>query len=157
MVDGKGEGFGNIISIQIVAIVRAARAVRHVHSLDEGRPVCLLHTKRLTTRFVGLKLIFALLQTWPVCHVLDNTSLYLDLIRAILEGRNPGSGKHGYYLAASGSVVWLDLYQAVAEALFKRKIVDDAAVTPANDEALGEMATALGYPKEMVAWAMGGM
>ncbi len=99
----------------------------------------------------------ALLQTWPVCHVLDNTSLYLDLLRAILEDKNPGSGKQGYYLAASGSVAWLDLYNAVAVALFNRRVIDDATVTPATDAALGHMATALGYPREMVAWAMGGL
>jgi hypothetical protein len=38
-LDGEGEGFGNRISIQTVAIVRAARALRRVHSVDEGRPV----------------------------------------------------------------------------------------------------------------------
>ena len=37
--DGKGEGFGNPTSIQTVAVVRAARALRRVYSVDEGRPV----------------------------------------------------------------------------------------------------------------------
>lgn len=37
--DGKGEGFGNPISIQTVAIVKAAKAVGWVCSVDSGRPV----------------------------------------------------------------------------------------------------------------------
>lgn len=37
--DGKGEGFGNQISIQTVAIIRAARAAQRVYSVDSGRPV----------------------------------------------------------------------------------------------------------------------
>lgn len=43
--DGDGEGFGNRISIQTVAIVRAAEAVKRVYSVDTGRPVggCLHH------------------------------------------------------------------------------------------------------------------
>jgi len=39
--DGKGEGFGNQISIQTVAIVRAAQATKQVFSVDPGRPVSL--------------------------------------------------------------------------------------------------------------------
>lgn len=38
--DGKGEGFGNPISIQTVAIVKAARALKRVYKVNEGRPVC---------------------------------------------------------------------------------------------------------------------
>lgn len=37
--DGKGEGFGNIISIQTVAIVKAAKGAGRVYRTDEGRPV----------------------------------------------------------------------------------------------------------------------
>lgn len=39
IVYGKGEGFGRVISIQTVAVVKAARAMRRVYSVDEGRPV----------------------------------------------------------------------------------------------------------------------
>ena len=37
--DGKGEGFGNPISIQTVAIVKAAKALRCVYRTDTDRPV----------------------------------------------------------------------------------------------------------------------
>lgn len=37
--DGKGEGFGNLISIQTVAIVRAAKEAKRVYKTDVGRPV----------------------------------------------------------------------------------------------------------------------
>jgi hypothetical protein len=38
--DGKGEGFGNKISIQTVAVVRAAKAAGKVYKVDDGKPVC---------------------------------------------------------------------------------------------------------------------
>jgi len=91
-----------------------------------------------------------------VCHVKDNTSLYLELIRAILSGKNPGSGKNGYYLASSGSVVWNDLYAAIAAGLAQRGIVDNEAVAPATDQNLSEMAVGLGCPKQLVALQLGG-
>jgi hypothetical protein len=39
IVYGRGEGFGNPISIQTVAIVQAAQALRRVYSVDDGKPV----------------------------------------------------------------------------------------------------------------------
>ncbi|KAL1845250.1 hypothetical protein VTK73DRAFT_791 [Phialemonium thermophilum] len=39
IVYGKNEGFGNPVSIQTVAIVRAAKAAGRVYRVDEGRPV----------------------------------------------------------------------------------------------------------------------
>lgn len=92
-----------------------------------------------------------------MCHLIDNTNLYLELLRAILVGKNPDSGKHCYYLAASGSVAWADLYAAIAAGLAKRGVIDDETVIPATDQALKEMATGLGCPKEYVALQLGGM
>ncbi|KAK8043121.1 hypothetical protein PG994_013604 [Apiospora phragmitis] len=137
IVYGKGEGFGNVISIQTVAIVKAAKALRRVYRADEGRP------------------------TWPVCHVIDNTNLYLDILRGILksgEGEGIGSGRNGYYLAASGSVVWDDLYTAMATALAKRSdnIVDDARIEMSDRAALEEMGEAMGCPAELVPVHLGG-
>ncbi|EHY57801.1 hypothetical protein HRR83_005287 [Exophiala dermatitidis] len=137
IVYGKGEGFGNKLSIQTVAIIKAGISARRVYSVDEGRP------------------------TWPVCHIEDNTALYLDLLRAILTGRDdntlPGSGKHGYYLAASGSVAWMDVYAAIATSLAKRGLVDDVAVERADDEALEKMGAAIGHPKDLVPLSVGGL
>lgn len=39
IVYGKGEGFGNAISIQTVEIVKAGRALGRVYKVDKGRPV----------------------------------------------------------------------------------------------------------------------
>ncbi|KIW92777.1 uncharacterized protein Z519_06626 [Cladophialophora bantiana CBS 173.52] len=149
IVYGRGEGFGNRISIQTVAIVRAARALRRVYNVDSGRP------------------------SWPVCHVLDNTSLYLALLRGILSSSSsndssngtgakpPGCGKHGYYLASSGHVVWEDLYAAMGTRLAQRGLVDGDPTTAgtvehATDDVLGKMGAALGCPKELVALHLGG-
>ncbi|KAK7926608.1 hypothetical protein PG985_003606 [Apiospora marii] len=136
IVYGQGEGFGNVISIQTVAIVKAAKALRRVYRTDEGRP------------------------TWPVCHVLDNTNLYLDILRRILqdEGAGIGSGRNGYYLAASGSVAWDDLYAALAAALAKRDdhVIDDARIEMADSATLAKMGEAIGCPPEFVPVHLGG-
>lgn len=132
IVYGEGEGFGNKISIQTVAIVRAAEAVGCVFRVDAGQP------------------------TWPVCHVRDNTNLYLELMRKILTGGNPGHGKNGYYLAASGSVAWEDLYSAMAKALAKRQVISDVAITSANEGDLEVMGKGLGCPGAMVPVMLGG-
>ncbi|KAK7957784.1 NAD(P)-binding protein [Apiospora saccharicola] len=136
IVYGKGEGFGNVISIQTVAIVKAAKALRRVYRTDEGRPA------------------------WPVCHVLDNTTLYLDILRRILKGGGEGlgSGRNGYYLAASGSVAWDDLYAAMAAALAKRdgNVIDDTRIEMADRAALEKMGEAIGCPPEFVPVHLGG-
>lgn len=41
VVYGPGEGFGNRISIQTVAIVKAALKAKRVYRVDSGRPVCI--------------------------------------------------------------------------------------------------------------------
>ncbi|KAI8228647.1 hypothetical protein K4K54_002084 [Colletotrichum sp. SAR 10_86] len=119
IVYGKGLGFGNPISIQTVDVVTAAKGAGRVYRIGpEG-------------------------QTWPVCHISDNTSLYIALARAILNGSNPDHGKFGYYLASSGSVSWDDIYAAVAKALAKRGVIDDDTAAPVTDEALRKMSDAL--------------
>ncbi|EMR67909.1 putative nad dependent epimerase dehydratase family protein [Eutypa lata UCREL1] len=132
IVYGKGEGFGNSISIQTVCIVRAAKSAKRVYRVDADRP------------------------TWPVCHVIDNTNLYIELLRKILAGENPDHGKNGYYLASSGSVAWDDLYAAMAKSLARRGVITDESVALADDEALEKMGTGLGAPKDYVPWQLGG-
>ncbi|KAH6660840.1 hypothetical protein BKA67DRAFT_530923 [Truncatella angustata] len=132
IVYGESAGFGNAISIQTVAIVKAAKAARRVYRTDEGRP------------------------TWPVCHINDNTTLYIAILEAILSGSSPDHGRNGYYLAASGSVAWDDLYDAFSATLTKRGVVEDARVELADESAISKMAQGLGYPPELVAFALGG-
>jgi hypothetical protein len=88
--------------------------------------------------------------------VQDNTSLYLEIIRSILAGENPSHGKQGYYLAASGSIAWKDLYSAMTNTLASRGIVEDAKVIPATDDSLEMMAKGLNCPKEFVSLQLGG-
>ncbi|KAJ9621395.1 hypothetical protein H2204_011956 [Knufia peltigerae] len=133
IVYGQGEGFANKISIQTVAIIKAAQAARRVYDVNStGQAV------------------------WPVCHIRDNSSLYLQILRSILAGENPSHGKQGYYLAASGSIAWKDLYSVMAQTLVDHDVVDDATVVPASDEALEMMAKGLGCPKESVSLQLGG-
>ncbi|WKT42098.1 hypothetical protein QSH57_006904 [Fusarium oxysporum f. sp. vasinfectum] len=132
IVYGKGRGFGNPISIQTVAIVQAAKALRRVYRTDAGDPI------------------------WPVSHIADNTNLYVQILRTILIGQDPGHGKLGYYLASSGSVQWNDIYNAFGKALAQRGVIDDATVQDADDEILQKMADALNCPKDFVAPQLGG-
>lgn len=132
IVYGRGEGFGNPISIQTVAIVKAAKATGRVYKVDADRPA------------------------WPVCHVIDNATLYIALLSKILEGENVDHGRHGYYLASSGSVAWEDLYSGIAKCLLQKGVIDDDEIPLADDPALQKMAAALGVPKEFVAFSLGG-
>ena len=136
IVYGKGEGFGNPISIQTVAIIRAARAAGRVYDVNSGRPI------------------------WPVCHVIDNTDLYIEMLRAMLKGGSsnpPPNGRQGYYLAASGSVAWADLYAAIARALAQRDVIEDDTVESATEDAINRMAAGLGCPKGLVPLQLGGL
>ncbi|KAL4950599.1 hypothetical protein BDW69DRAFT_171801 [Aspergillus filifer] len=132
IVYGLGEGFGNRISIQDVAVVKAAKAAGRVYRVDQGRPV------------------------WPVCHIYDNTSLYLQILRGILDGRDIGHGKNGFFLASPGSVAWDDIYGAFAKALTKRGVIDDATIETADETALKKMEQGLDLANGPVAIQLGG-
>lgn len=67
-----------------------------------------------------------------------------------------GCGKNGYYLAASGSVAWDDLYSAMAKAMVNKGVIADEIVDLANDTVLEKMGEALGSPKEFVRVQLGG-
>lgn len=133
IVYGKGLGFGNPISIQTVAIVKAAVATRRVYKVDEGRP------------------------TWPVCHVEDNSTLYIEILRGILEGRDIGHGENGYFLASPGSVAWDDIYAAMAKALKKRGVIDDETIKKADQETMEKMGEGMECPAEFVPMQLGGL
>ncbi|PYH91619.1 NAD dependent epimerase/dehydratase family protein [Aspergillus ellipticus CBS 707.79] len=132
IVYGPGEGFGNRISIQTQAIVKAAVGMRRVFRVDEGRP------------------------SWPVSHVRDTVGLYLELLRKMLRGEELGSGRQGYYLASSGSVVWEDLYEAMGARLAERGVVDDATVWDAKDADLERIGEIIGRPADFVPLEIGG-
>lgn len=137
VVYGPGRGFANTISIQTVAIVRAALGVKRVYAPD-----------RVEEGY-----------TWPVCHIDDNTSLYVAILRGILEGgkSTPPSGERGFYLASSGSVRWVDLYRAMAGRLTERGVVGTSQVVQADDQALAGMGKALGCGPELVGLQVGGL
>lgn len=65
---------------------------------------------------------------WPVCHIYDTVTLYVELLRCMLLGKDIGHGKDGYYLAASDRAAWTDIYAALAKALAKRGVIDSAEV-----------------------------
>ncbi|PWY64046.1 hypothetical protein BO70DRAFT_433673 [Aspergillus heteromorphus CBS 117.55] len=95
-------------------------------------------------------------RTWPVCHIIDTTTLYLQILRKILSGDDIGYGKHGYFLAASGSIHWKDLYSAMAQSLAKRGVIEDEAVTQADEADMKKMGEALKVSPEVVPVLLGG-
>jgi len=97
-----------------------------------------------------------LTQTWPVAHLIDNTMLYLEIMRNILSERDIPYGKNGYYLASSGNIAWNDIYCALAEALAKRQVIGSDAVELADKDALEKMGNALGCPSPLVPLFLGG-
>ncbi|KAJ5895159.1 hypothetical protein N7495_006850 [Penicillium taxi] len=132
IVYGPGEGFGNKISIQTVAIVNTARKLGRVYQPDPEE------------------------FSWPVCHVVDNTTLYLEIIRNILSEKDIPHGKNGYYLAASGTVAWKKIYTEMAKGLAKRKVTETETVDVADSDVLDQMAAAIGCPKDIVTLFLGG-
>lgn len=97
-----------------------------------------------------------ILQVWPVCHILDNTTLYVEILRKILKGEDPGHGRNGYFLASPGSVTWDDIYTAIAASLARRNIIDDKQIVSANPQILLKMGEALQCPSEFVPVQIGG-
>ncbi|KAJ6070383.1 hypothetical protein N7467_011702 [Penicillium canescens] len=132
IVYGQGEGFGNPISIQTVAIVKSAKKLGQIYRPDSDHLI------------------------WPVAHVIDTAMLYLEIMRKILFEQEIPHGKTGYYLASSGSVPWNDIYGAMAKSLASRQIIDTDTVELADGNALEKMGHALGCPKALVPLFLGG-
>lgn len=89
-------------------------------------------------------------------HVLDTVSLYFALLHAILTNMNPGHGKSGFYLAASGKIAWHDIYVAIAEALARRGVISDERVDLMTDPALEKIAKAQNVSPSSVTVKIGG-
>src|SRR5690349_11194933 len=111
-------------------------ALKRVYKVDKGRPVC-GNTAKLVHRR-GLLLIQD--ETWPVSHIIDNSTLYVQLLSSIVAGKPLGYGKNGYYLASSGSVAWEDIYSAAAKAMLKRGLIEDDSLVMADNGKLEQMA-----------------
>ncbi|KAJ5096722.1 NAD(P)-binding protein [Penicillium angulare] len=132
IVYGKGEGFGNKISIQTVDVVIAAKAAGKVYEFQEEG------------------------QIWPVAHVLDTANLYFALLNAILSDKSPHHGKDGFYLASSGKIAWHDIYAGIAKALARRGIIKSPEAELMNDTALEKIASAQNVSPSSVIVKIGG-
>ncbi|PYH38151.1 uncharacterized protein BO87DRAFT_383045 [Aspergillus neoniger CBS 115656] len=124
-----------------------------------GKDVHFLHTTMYFPRTSNHSNVYnptVKIQIWPVCHISDTAELYLHILRKILLGEEIGDGKHGFFLAASGSVPWNKVYCAMAKALAKRGLVDDEDVVQADDQVLEKMGEALGVAPDEVQVLLGG-
>lgn len=151
IVYGEGSGFGNRISIQTVAIVRAAKGMRRMCKVDDLEGVSLRGRHFTSNRMLTF------CESWPVSHVHDSVTLYIALLRKMLSGDEIDHGRNGYYLAASGTVAWAGLYKQMAKALAKHGVIEDDTVHLASDASLEEAAKALGSSKDWVPVEMGGV
>lgn len=115
-------------------MVKAAKALKRMYNVNAG----------------------AAAHSWPVCHISDNTNLYLRLVSQVLADNSPPSGKKGYYLAASGTIHWEDLYSAFASVLAKRGLLIDDTVRAPTDEQIEHIAAALGTEASLVPLSIGG-
>jgi hypothetical protein len=80
----------------------------------------------------------------------------VKLLENILSGAYPGNGRTGYYLAASGSVAWIDIYTAIAKALAERKVIESSEIKQAHGSTLDKIGQALNCPKDLVPVQIGG-
>ncbi|KAJ4467210.1 hypothetical protein C8J55DRAFT_233175 [Lentinula edodes] len=95
MVYGPGTGFGNKISIQIVALVRVARTLGVLFKVDQTDT------------------------TWALMHIDDQVALYATVLDNILLPKAP-YGKNGFYFSENGNFSWGSLSLAIVNALRKR-------------------------------------
>ncbi|KIY43095.1 NAD(P)-binding protein [Fistulina hepatica ATCC 64428] len=127
MVYGPGEGFGNKLSIQFVAIVRIGLALKRVYQVADDT------------------------FNWPLCHLRDCVSLYMVLLKSIVDGSASYGKQGGYYFAENGLFNWKILYTSIAQSLTKLGKLDDASlVNPVSSADLDLMADVLRCPKEFV-------
>lgn len=90
-------------------------------------------------------------------HLYDLTTLYLTLLKAIIKGENPPSGKaQGYYFAENGVYSWKALYQGIANRLATKGLVKDPTLRKPDQNDLEAIGKVLKCPAEFVAVSVGG-
>ncbi|KAF5589024.1 nad dependent epimerase dehydratase family [Fusarium subglutinans] len=123
IVYSKEKDFGNPILIQTVNIVNAALAYKHVYIITNPSD--------------------------PV-YSISNTINYAILIKAVLNGQDLNYSKNSFYLASSSRVCWMDLYKAVAKALYNRGLINDDYVRPITKEARETIGKGLGITPDTI-------
>jgi len=109
MVYGPGKGFGNKISIQIVALARVARALGQLYQVDKTDTI------------------------WALMHIDDQVSLYATVLSGILSLDAP-YGKNGFYFSENGTFSWRELSLKIVNALRKQKGLDGIHELPVASE-----------------------
>ncbi|KAI5476489.1 ubiquitin-conjugating enzyme E2 J1 [Pseudohyphozyma bogoriensis] len=127
MVYGSGEGFGNKISIQVVALTRMAREMGTIHPVDETET------------------------TWALIHLNDLISLYTTILSGILKGSPLPHGRDGIYFGANGHFSW----RAMSKAILRQMGKSEELVT-ATEANYPRMAEIVGCPLPLVAFHTGG-
>ncbi|KAJ3775645.1 NAD-P-binding protein [Lentinula raphanica] len=132
MVYGPGAGFGNKISIQIVALVRVARALGQLYQVDQTDTL------------------------WALMHIDDQVKLYATLLSNLIRLQAP-YGRDGFYFSENGTFSWRSLSLAIVNALRKRNSLETIQELPvATDDDLIAMGKVLGCDAGMVPVSLAG-
>ncbi|KAJ3711978.1 hypothetical protein C8R42DRAFT_728293 [Lentinula raphanica] len=132
MVYGTGTGFGNKISIQIVALVRVARALGQLYQVDQTDTL------------------------WALMHIDDQVKLYATLLSNLIRLQAP-YGRDGFYFSENGTFSWRSLSLAIVNALRKRNSLETIQELPvATDDDLIAMGKVLGCDAGMVPVSLAG-
>lgn len=127
---GQSDGYDNILSIQIPTLIRLSFKNDQAFSVFDGNYI------------------------WSRVHIKDLGQLYHTLLDKLLKGQNIPIGKAGYYFGSytitgeehvtdSPSEIeffWKDISQAVANALFERKLVKDKKVEQLDPDTIRSLA-----------------
>jgi len=96
---GVGTGLFNKLSIQIPTLTRTAIKAGQPEVIGQGKA------------------------EWDYVHIADLAQLYVLLVRKIVAGAEIPSGESGILFSATGRYSWLELAQAIGNALLKLKVI----------------------------------
>ena len=107
---GLGTGMFNTLSIQIPTLMRSALKQGHAEVLGEGKGI------------------------WHYVHIADLAMLYKGLVERCVDGylgegeAVPDWGEKGLFFSETGSFMWMELAERIAEAGYKLGVLKDPEV-----------------------------
>jgi hypothetical protein len=141
LIDGKGTGAWNQLSVLLPIFINSAIQKRGVYHFAENT-VSLLHLKLSTLT------LLTIFQGKSAVHISDQVALYARIVERILADDVPESGERGYYFALAHDLNWHETAAKFAVAMKARGLVDDEETRVwANDE---DAAEASGIPSAFV-------
>jgi len=76
---------------------------------------------------------------WPIVEIQEVADFYYRLFDAIISGKNPDSGREGYYFLENGEFTQKQLAEVVATTLYKLGELETDELLPVTDEQANSM------------------